>query len=159
MIYLAFLHLQGLFRVFFSSSGELPALTSSSSKVYRHVDLSLCIEPYRSLSLYHHVHSVLSTTTNAMTSLRRHTASTCCSGNFARALPRTSPLSSTRTGARTYTTSSAAYDEQPGLPQQTDLLDVYRGLVATGRIRYDEDQIRVVMHVRPFPHSPVYFRI
>ena len=33
------------------------------------------------------------------------------------------------------------------LPQQTDLLDIYRGLVTTGRIRHDEDQIRVVMEV------------
>lgn len=37
------------------------------------------------------------------------------------------------------------------LPQQTDLLDIYRGLVITGRIQYDEDQIRVVMEVgRPY---------
>ena len=115
------------------------------------------------MSLYHHVHSVLSTTTNAMTSLRRHTAFTCSSGNLTRALLRTSPLSSTRTGTRAgtrrYTTASAR-DGQPGLPQQTDLLDVYRSLMATGRIKYDEDQIRVVMQVR-FPHNhlfPLAFR-
>lgn len=39
------------------------------------------------------------------------------------------------------------------LPQQTDLLDIYRGLVITGRIQYDEDQIRVIMEVRPYSRS------
>ncbi|KAI0314288.1 AFG1-like ATPase-domain-containing protein [Amylostereum chailletii] len=35
-----------------------------------------------------------------------------------------------------------------GLPQQTDLLEQYRGLVALGRITYDEDQVRAVMQLR-----------
>jgi hypothetical protein len=34
-----------------------------------------------------------------------------------------------------------------GLPQQTDLLEQYRGLVAAGRLTYDEEQVRVVMEV------------
>ncbi|KAH8119309.1 AFG1-like ATPase-domain-containing protein, partial [Phellopilus nigrolimitatus] len=34
------------------------------------------------------------------------------------------------------------------LPQQTDLLDVYRGLVTAGRIKFSEDQIRVVLELR-----------
>jgi len=40
--------------------------------------------------------------------------------------------------ARQYTT---------GLPQSTDLLQRYRGLVALGKIQYDEEQVRVVMKV------------
>ncbi|KIJ49377.1 hypothetical protein M422DRAFT_160910 [Sphaerobolus stellatus SS14] len=34
------------------------------------------------------------------------------------------------------------------LPQVTDLLDVYRNMVAEGRLRYDENQIRAVMELR-----------
>ncbi|KAJ7077260.1 AFG1-like ATPase-domain-containing protein [Mycena belliarum] len=34
------------------------------------------------------------------------------------------------------------------LPQPTDLLERYRGMVAAGQIEYDEDQIRVVMQLR-----------
>lgn len=33
------------------------------------------------------------------------------------------------------------------LPQQVDLLERYRGLVALGRIKYDENQVRVIMQV------------
>lgn len=39
--------------------------------------------------------------------------------------------------------------------QPTDLLALYRGLVARGDIEYDEDQVRAVMRVREFfifPH-------
>ncbi|KAH7920715.1 hypothetical protein BV22DRAFT_1114755 [Leucogyrophana mollusca] len=34
------------------------------------------------------------------------------------------------------------------LPQRADLLERYRGLVTLGRIKYDEDQLRVVMQLR-----------
>ncbi|EPQ56948.1 hypothetical protein GLOTRDRAFT_39171, partial [Gloeophyllum trabeum ATCC 11539] len=34
------------------------------------------------------------------------------------------------------------------LPQQVDLLDRYRGLVTLGKIKYDEEQVRVVMQLR-----------
>ncbi|KAG0707092.1 AFG1-like ATPase-domain-containing protein [Suillus ampliporus] len=34
------------------------------------------------------------------------------------------------------------------LPQQTDLLEKYRSQVALGKIRYDEEQVRVVMRLR-----------
>ncbi|KAJ7497659.1 AFG1-like ATPase-domain-containing protein [Mycena latifolia] len=34
------------------------------------------------------------------------------------------------------------------LPQPTDLLDKYRGMVATGQIQYDKDQVRVIMQLR-----------
>ena len=36
---------------------------------------------------------------------------------------------------------------QTRLPQSTDLLQTYRGLVADGQIEYDVDQVRVIMHV------------
>lgn len=35
------------------------------------------------------------------------------------------------------------------LPANVDLLERYRGLVALGRIEEDEEQIRVIMQVRP----------
>ncbi|KAF7376475.1 Lactation elevated protein 1 [Mycena sanguinolenta] len=34
------------------------------------------------------------------------------------------------------------------LPQQTELLEIYRGMVSAGKIQYDEDQIRVIMQLR-----------
>ncbi|KAJ6521929.1 AFG1-like ATPase-domain-containing protein [Mycena vulgaris] len=46
--------------------------------------------------------------------------------------------SSSSFGAVTYST----------LPQPTDLLDRYRGMVAAGQIQHDEDQIRVIMQLR-----------
>jgi len=36
-----------------------------------------------------------------------------------------------------------------GLPTSTDLLEVYRGMVARGRLAYDPEQVRIVMKVRP----------
>jgi hypothetical protein len=36
-------------------------------------------------------------------------------------------------------------DTGSNLPASTDLLEVYRGLVAQGRLRWDEEQVRVVM--------------
>ena len=39
------------------------------------------------------------------------------------------------------------------LPQTTDLLQVYHGLVSLGKIQHDEAQVRVVMHVRKFSVS------
>jgi hypothetical protein len=36
-----------------------------------------------------------------------------------------------------------------GLPTSTDLLEVYRGMVAQGRLAYDPEQVRIVMKVRP----------
>jgi hypothetical protein len=35
-----------------------------------------------------------------------------------------------------------------GLPTSTDLLEVYRGMVAQGRLNYDPEQVRIVMKVR-----------
>jgi protein AFG1 len=40
-----------------------------------------------------------------------------------------------------------------GLPTSTDLLEVYRGMVAQGRLAYDPEQVRIVMKVRLY--SPV----
>jgi len=37
-----------------------------------------------------------------------------------------------------------------GLPTSTDLLEVYRGMVAQGRLAYDPEQVRIVMKVRLF---------
>jgi hypothetical protein len=34
-----------------------------------------------------------------------------------------------------------------GLPASTDLLEVYRGMVAQGRLAWDEEQVRIVMKV------------
>ncbi|THH26758.1 hypothetical protein EUX98_g7430 [Antrodiella citrinella] len=34
------------------------------------------------------------------------------------------------------------------LPQTTDLLQTYRGLISLGKIQYDEEQVRVIMHLR-----------
>ncbi|KAF7357706.1 Lactation elevated protein 1 [Mycena venus] len=34
------------------------------------------------------------------------------------------------------------------VPQQTDLLDRYRGMVSAGKIQHDDDQIRVIMQLR-----------
>ena len=33
------------------------------------------------------------------------------------------------------------------LPQTIDLLHTYRGLVALGKVKYDEEQVRVIMQV------------
>ncbi|WVR08057.1 hypothetical protein IAU60_005103 [Kwoniella sp. DSM 27419] len=35
-----------------------------------------------------------------------------------------------------------------GLPTSTDLLELYRGLVATGRLKWDDEQVRTVMKLR-----------
>lgn len=49
----------------------------------------------------------------------------------------------------------AIQDENPSmagpsnLPSSTDLLEVYRGMVAQGRLSWDEEQVRVVMKVCP----------
>lgn len=43
--------------------------------------------------------------------------------------------------------ASSPVSPQAQALQQTDLLDIYRGMVTSGRIKYDEDQIRVVMEV------------
>jgi hypothetical protein len=37
------------------------------------------------------------------------------------------------------------------LPASTDLLEVYRGMVAQGRLAWDEEQVRIVMKVSPGP--------
>lgn len=48
----------------------------------------------------------------------------------------------------------AVHDENPPtagpsyLPSSTDLLEVYRGMVAQGRLAWDEEQVRVVMKVK-----------
>ena len=41
-----------------------------------------------------------------------------------------------------------------GLPTSTDLLEVYRGMVARGRLAYDPEQVRIVMKVRYFVLAP-----
>ncbi|TFY80899.1 hypothetical protein EWM64_g3117 [Hericium alpestre] len=50
----------------------------------------------------------------------------------------------TRRGTHT----AASSENHSGLPQPTDLLEQYRGLVALGKLQYDEDQIRVIMQLR-----------
>lgn len=40
-----------------------------------------------------------------------------------------------------------------GLPTSTDLLEVYRGMVAQGRLNYDPEQVRIVMKVCLSPNS------
>ncbi|KIJ68128.1 hypothetical protein HYDPIDRAFT_165832 [Hydnomerulius pinastri MD-312] len=52
----------------------------------------------------------------------------------------------TKDSRRTYSTLSPGGTSN--VPQQTDLLERYRGLVALGKIRYDEEQVRVVMRLR-----------
>ncbi|KAG1751352.1 AFG1-like ATPase-domain-containing protein [Suillus paluster] len=49
-----------------------------------------------------------------------------------------------------YSTCSEAQTESgpTNLPQQIDLLEKYRSQVALGKIRYDEEQVRVVMRLR-----------
>ncbi|KAL5528379.1 hypothetical protein ACEPAF_7515 [Sanghuangporus sanghuang] len=87
-----------------------------------------------------------------MTALRHTSSSSTLSGNPAKlrlllhsSFSGSNPVSLT-SRAKRLTTASTRDVQQ--LPQQTDLLDVYRGLVAAGRIRYDEDQIRIVMQLR-----------
>ena len=54
---------------------------------------------------------------------------------------------------RRYTLGAAqSHAGASGLPQQLDLLERYRGLVALGRVTYDEEQVRVIAQVRP-PHA------
>ncbi|KAH9948963.1 AFG1-like ATPase-domain-containing protein [Amylocystis lapponica] len=51
--------------------------------------------------------------------------------------------------SRPYSCSNLFNSEKVShLPQQLDLLEKYRGLVALGRIKYDDEQIRVVMQLR-----------
>ena len=49
---------------------------------------------------------------------------------------------------------AAPTPETPSLPQTVDLLQTYQGLVALGRIKPDEEQIRVVMQVSIVLHGP-----
>lgn len=44
--------------------------------------------------------------------------------------------------------ANVASSSTSNLPASTDLLEVYRGMVAQGRLRWDEEQVRVVMRVR-----------
>lgn len=55
----------------------------------------------------------------------------------------------TRRAYATAPSEAAAVPAQnaSNLPASTDLLEVYRGLVAQGRLRWDEEQVRVVMKV------------
>ena len=47
------------------------------------------------------------------------------------------------------TVSSGSTSAGPGTSiQTTDLLEYYRGLVARGDLRWDDEQVRCVMHVR-----------
>ncbi|KZT22234.1 hypothetical protein NEOLEDRAFT_1072044 [Neolentinus lepideus HHB14362 ss-1] len=48
----------------------------------------------------------------------------------------------------TRTSAESAGSNPSNVPQQVDLLDRYRGLVALGKIKYDEEQVRVVMQLR-----------
>ncbi|KAL5485156.1 hypothetical protein ACEPAI_7798 [Sanghuangporus weigelae] len=88
-----------------------------------------------------------------MIALRHFTSSSILSGNPAKrhlllhsSSSGTNPVSLTSRAKRLTTTANVRDVQQ--LPQRTDLLDVYRGLEAVGRIRYDEDQIRVVVQLR-----------
>ena len=59
-------------------------------------------------------------------------------------------------GLRTTSRLSDIAANHIGLPAQIDLLDRYRGLVALGRIKEDDEQIRVIMKVsqyRQFSHA------
>ncbi|KAJ7723551.1 AFG1-like ATPase-domain-containing protein [Mycena metata] len=47
-----------------------------------------------------------------------------------------------------YSSTLAAPPHSASLPQSIDVLQRYRGMVATGEIQYDEDQIRVIMQLR-----------
>ncbi|KAH9839231.1 AFG1-like ATPase-domain-containing protein [Rhodofomes roseus] len=51
---------------------------------------------------------------------------------------------------RHHTTNTTGFAEKEvsGLPQQLDLLERYRGLVAIGRIQYDEEQVRLIAQLR-----------
>jgi hypothetical protein len=48
---------------------------------------------------------------------------------------------------RSYALTPHRDGEHTGLPQQVDILERYRGLVVLGRIKYDEEQIRVITQV------------
>ncbi|KAI0071648.1 hypothetical protein K474DRAFT_1712288 [Panus rudis PR-1116 ss-1] len=51
-------------------------------------------------------------------------------------------------GLRTSSPRLSHEDSGSNLPQTVDLLETYRGLVTLGKVRYDEEQIRVVMKLR-----------
>lgn len=59
--------------------------------------------------------------------------------------------------ARIQVIRRSVHDSSQRLPQTTDLFQTYHGLIALGKIQYDEEQIRVIMQVRPlyilFPKS------
>jgi hypothetical protein len=50
------------------------------------------------------------------------------------------------TGKR-HLSSSTSQSPSSLVPQEADLLEIYRGLVSLGRIKSDEHQMRVVMEV------------
>lgn len=46
-----------------------------------------------------------------------------------------------------YTPGPSTTENSTNLPQTIDLLHTYRGLVALGKVKYDEEQVRVIMQV------------
>ncbi|TFK53712.1 hypothetical protein OE88DRAFT_1655972 [Heliocybe sulcata] len=77
-----------------------------------------------------------------------------CQRKVCRWIAASRPCSSTiaicrRSSQRAYTTFAEPLEEnRSNLPQQVDLLDRYYGLVALGKIRYDEEQVRVVIQLK-----------
>lgn len=47
-----------------------------------------------------------------------------------------------------FLSTESMHGSKTGLPQPSDLLEQYRGLVALGKLKYDPEQVRVIMHVR-----------
>lgn len=47
------------------------------------------------------------------------------------------------------TEATSSEPDISGVPTSTDLLEVYRGMVAQGRLAYDPEQVRIVMKVGP----------
>ena len=39
--------------------------------------------------------------------------------------------------------------EVSGLPASTDLLELYRGMVTAGRLKWDDEQVRCIIKVHP----------
>lgn len=69
------------------------------------------------------------------------------SGHHQHQYPTLSPKHERRVLSRFYSTGTSD-DAKAGLPQPSDLLEQYRGLVALGKLKYDPEQVRVIMHVR-----------
>jgi hypothetical protein len=51
----------------------------------------------------------------------------------------------------TYAQLEEAVPEVSGLPASTDLLELYRGMVTAGRLKWDDEQVRCIIKVRLAP--------